>query len=72
MIKQSTLKDPRNDYPALNIVIADFNLDEVQIHQGAALSEEIPTLGSDMKRDVVSISKEQAIELAHLILETYK
>lgn len=70
MAKQQIVADKEDSYPALNVAFCEtVFINEIQIHQGAALTEEVPTLESDMPRDVISMSKEQAVALAHLILE---
>lgn len=72
MAVQVVVKDETKEYPVVNLAFTKILNDEVQIHQGPAFSTEVPTLENfSMKRDVVSMGRDQAINMANQIIEHY-
>ena len=65
------VKFEAHHFPVVNVAGGFIFSDEVQIHQGPGGSDEVPTLDSDMKRDVISMSREQALAVAKHIIATY-
>lgn len=74
MAKEFLVQDPTVDYPTVNVAMCTSSLiqGEIQLHQGARLGSPDPMLDAlSVKRDVVSMSKEQAILVARKILELF-
>lgn len=72
MAQQTLIEDSTGEFPTINLVTSNWIFHEVQIHQGPALSNEAPMIDSRMERDVISMHKEQALQLARAILKYYE
>lgn len=68
MTKEFFFKCPHVEYPTVNVVDS-FIINEIQIHQGSSVYFRPATLDGDMERDVISMSRKQAIAVAYKILE---
>jgi hypothetical protein len=71
MAVEKFVEDPIVDFPTVNVALCVFET-EIQLHQGSNLAEPVPTLSYEsiqQKRDVVSMSLQQAREVAKQILE---
>lgn len=71
MALELVVVDKTGEFPVVNLAFARIFNDEVQIHQGPAGCEEVPTLASNLQRDVISLGRDQAIELANKIITHY-
>lgn len=74
MAKEFLVQDPTVDYPTVNVALCTSFLirGEIQLHQGARLGSQDPMLDAvALERDVVSMSREQAILVARKILELF-
>ena len=67
---QSFKKCPYGEYPTVMVADEQMSISgEIQIHQRSTIYESAPTLENDGHRDVISMSRKQAIAVAYKILE---
>lgn len=72
MVQQTLIEDSTDEFPTINLVTENWIAHEVQIHQGPAFSLKSPLIEDSMQRDVISMHKEQALQLARAILKHYE